>query len=271
MNNCGKFSRRELISLAAGALATAAFSDLASGQEKPAVKAVTAPSSPVAIGRCDSYDAGKVQACLHDIFDKTGSLASLVRGKTVTIKINATGGMDDTDRMPPVREFQTHPEVVRSVVGLLGSAGAARIRIVESASWNGPLEQFLHDAKWDLQAIKAAGKKVEFENTRNLGNGKEYVRLEVPGGGLIFPAYYLNHSYIDTDVFISISKLKSHAIAGITLSMKNLFGITPNSLYGTDAGNSGNENATGARSYVLHNGWLIPPVGITPPHKKCNA
>ncbi len=47
--------------------------------------------------------------------------------------------------------------------------------------------------------------------------------------------FELNHSYADTDVFISIAKLKNHKTAGVTLSMKNLFGITPNSLYGDQA------------------------------------
>jgi uncharacterized protein (DUF362 family) len=46
----------------------------------------------------------------------------------------------------------------------------------------------------------------------------------------------VNHSYADADVFVSLCKMKEHATAaGITLSMKNLFGITPNSLYGSGA------------------------------------
>jgi uncharacterized protein (DUF362 family) len=37
-------------------------------------------------------------------------------------------------------------------------------------------------------------------------------------------------------VFVSIAKLKDHATAGITLSMKNCFGITPCTIYGEGAG-----------------------------------
>jgi uncharacterized protein (DUF362 family) len=43
---------------------------------------------------------------------------------------------------------------------------------------------------------------------------------------------------------ISLAKLKCHLTAGVTLSMKNLFGITPNSLYGSEAGS---EKAIGGR------------------------
>jgi uncharacterized protein (DUF362 family) len=48
---------------------------------------------------------------------------------------------------------------------------------------------------------------------------------------------------------VSLAKLKNHITAGVTLSMKNLFGLTPNSLYG---GQAGNEDATEGRS-PLHN------------------
>jgi hypothetical protein len=48
---------------------------------------------------------------------------------------------------------------------------------------------------------------------------------------------------------VSLAKLKNHVTAGVTLSMKNLFGLTPNSLYGAQAGT---EDATEGRG-PLHN------------------
>lgn len=47
----------------------------------------------------------------------------------------------------------------------------------------------------------------------------------------MFSALDLNQAYEDTDVMVSLAKMKNHLTAGVTLSMKNLFGITPNSLY----------------------------------------
>ena len=42
---------------------------------------------------------------------------------------------------------------------------------------------------------------------------------------------------------MSMAKLKNHATCGVTLSMKNCFGITPASIYGDDAGvDEPNEN-----------------------------
>ena len=102
---------------------------------------------------------------------------------------------------------------------------------------------------WDVKSLLALG-NVEGENTRNLGFGQKYAEIKVPGPGLLFNSFQLNHSYEDTDVLISLAKLKNHTIAGITLSMKNMFGITPCSLYGDDAGS---EDAIQARG-SMHGG-----------------
>jgi uncharacterized protein (DUF362 family) len=47
----------------------------------------------------------------------------------------------------------------------------------------------------------------------------------------MYAGYDLNHSYRDCDVFVSLAKLKEHRTAGVTLSMKNCFGITPCTIY----------------------------------------
>ncbi|MFL6448894.1 MAG: DUF362 domain-containing protein [Bryobacteraceae bacterium] len=37
-------------------------------------------------------------------------------------------------------------------------------------------------------------------------------------------------------MFVSLAKLKNHSVCGVTLSMKNLYGCVPLSIYGSDAG-----------------------------------
>jgi hypothetical protein len=49
----------------------------------------------------------------------------------------------------------------------------------------------------------------------------------VPGGGLMFRQYLLSESVVDTDAFVSVSKMKNHAFMGVTLCLKNLFGLPP--------------------------------------------
>ena len=50
-----------------------------------------APAAPVSIAKCASYEED-VTAKLATMFDQLGGLPGLVRNKTVTIKMNMTGG-----------------------------------------------------------------------------------------------------------------------------------------------------------------------------------
>jgi uncharacterized protein (DUF362 family) len=143
---------------------------------------------------------------------------------------------------------------------LIGEAGARRIRLVESC-WGtaGPLEEYMLDSGWNVRQLQSAAPRVEFENTNAIGKAKRYSRLKAPNGGYIFPAYDLNHSYEDTDVFMSMAKLKDHATCGITLAMKNCFGNTPASIYGDDAGvDAPNESPTKGRVKTCHLGERQP-------------
>lgn len=51
--------------------------------------------------------------------------------------------------------------------------------------------------------------------------------VDVPGGGLMFDKYPIPQSCADADEMISVQKIKNHAFMGITLTMKNLFGLVP--------------------------------------------
>jgi uncharacterized protein (DUF362 family) len=127
--------------------------------------------------------------------------------------------------------------VIGAVCYLMSRAGARRIRLLESPwATADSVEEYLLQANWEPREILNSAPNVEFENTNFLGESKKYARLAVPHGGLMFPAFDLNHSYNDCDVFVSLAKMKEHATAGITLSMKNCFGITPATIYGTGAG-----------------------------------
>jgi uncharacterized protein (DUF362 family) len=220
----------------------------------PLVSAVDPPAAPVAIARATSYD-GDLTAVLATMFDQLGGLGRLVRGKTVTIKLNLTGSPAlRFQGKPPGVTHYTHPKVAGAVAHLMGQAGARRIRFVEScAAGGGPMEEYLLDSGWNVRALMGAAPGIEFENTNNLGKARRYSRFKVPGRAYMYPAFDLNHSYEDTDVFVSLAKLKNHETCGVTLSLKNLFGITPASIYGDDAGkNEPNENPAEGRAESLH-------------------
>jgi uncharacterized protein (DUF362 family) len=204
-------------------------------------------SAKVAIAQCRSYGP-EVRAALAQCFDLLGGIGSLVKNRTVTVKLNLTStDFSQFLGRPTGETFMTHYATAVALGSLLFAAGARRVRFVESTQSKAALQSTLALAGWDVKALEALG-KVEFENTRNLGEGRNYANLKVPFGGYMFSAFDLNHAYADTDVMVSLAKLKNHITAGVTLSMKNLFGVTPNSLYGDDAGS---EDATAGRG-VIH-------------------
>jgi len=219
-------TRRELLAGAGALLARPALS-----------RAAAAPTARVTVAPCKTYGPELVPT-LEKMFDQLGGLGRLVKGKTVALKVNFIGvrwqrldgaKMEDT--------FWSHPRMIGATVHLLGKAGARRIRVLEGA-WSSaePLEELMLCQNWRPQDILNAAPKVEFENTNFLGSGKKYSRFMVPGGGLIYPGYDLNHSYEECDVFVSLAKLKEHAAVGFTMSMKNVYGTTPITIYGTGAG-----------------------------------
>ncbi len=224
-------------------------------------KSSTAPSSPVAIQRCESFEPQVFRKKLDAALDLLGGIGGLVRGKTVTIKINLTGmSWDPCCGLPAQETYITHPSTLAALCAAVSDAGAQRIIVIENYYRNEPPEKILAAAGWDIAAIQSAGgHKVTFEDIRNRGSWPAYSRFKVPWGGFIYPAFDLNQRFEKTDVLISLSKLKQHACAGVTMTIKNMFGSTPCSLYGNEAPN---ENALQHRTSMFHSGRKHPPAGV---------
>jgi uncharacterized protein (DUF362 family) len=250
MQTC--YSRRHWLKQAAAATG-AVFAD-------PLIRrAHSAPTQPVAVARCMTYGPELVPT-LDKMFDQLGGLGRLVKGKTVAMKINLTGAPSyRVGYLPCEDTHYTHPRVIAATVHLMSKAGARRVRLLESPwSTADAVEEYILQANWEPRDILGAGDNVEFENTNFLGNGKKYARMKVPFGGYMFPAFDLNHSYNDCDVFVSIAKMKEHATAGVTLSMKNCFGMTPATIYGAGAGIDEPSILPKGGRGIVHSGYRQP-------------
>jgi uncharacterized protein (DUF362 family) len=245
--------RRDLLALPAVSVATLA-----------AAPAGRAPALPVAVAKVAGYEVDML-AEIERMLDQIGGIGPQVRGKTVAIKVNLTGS-SGRGRRVGLSAGQTswvHPNVVGALTAALGKLGAKRIRILESTfrkQYGQPLEDTLLNDGWDVDAIRGAAPVVEFEDTNGLGSAKQYSVLKVKSRPYIFPAFSLNHSYEDCDFFVSVGKMKNHEELGITLSMKNMFGITPELLYGL--GPKPPEASQWVRERVFHYGQVPPPGGV---------
>ncbi len=242
------FRRRDLIFAGAAGL----LSWPCSAAEKPRV----------AIARCRSYNEGVVST-MGTMFDQLGGIGSLVAGKTVAVKIDMSGPVRArTGFLPAWYTHWTHPAVIAATVHLFGKAGAKRVRVLESSQENDhPLEDNFLLGGWDPAQILNAAPNVEMENTGCLGRGRSYARLDVPGGGLIYPAFDFNHSYAECDVLVSLGKMKQSADTGVALAMKNMLSAAPGTIYGDAAGfDSPSPKPYGGLS-ILRNGHRQPSSG----------
>jgi uncharacterized protein (DUF362 family) len=226
----------------------------------------SAPAGRVAVAMCREYGP-RVTPALATLFDQLGGMEKLVRGKTVALKINMVGNADQRlGHLPHGETYWVNPDVIGATIHLLAKAGAYRIRVVEGAMGTPePLEEFMLQANWEPRDFQNAAPRVEFENTNVMGFGKKYSRVMVPGGGLMFKGYDLNHSYTDCDVFVSLAKLKEHMTAGVTLSMKNCFGITPCTIYGDGAPEDEPGLVPRGGRGPFHRGYRMPPKSAPPP------
>ena len=208
------------------------------GAALPRAFGAAAPTAPVSVAKCLTYDPKELLPVMSKMFDQLGGIGKLVKGKTVAIKFNMTGSPQQRlGHLPVAETHYTNPAVIAAAVNLMSRAGATRIRVLESPwSTSEPIEEVLLQGNMEPHDILGAGQNVEFENTNGLGRGKAYSRLIVPTGGYIYPGFDLNHSFLECDVFVSIAKLKEHLTAGYTGVMKNCFGNAPVTIYGSNAG-----------------------------------
>ena len=235
-----------LTGLAAGAMAVPAAE---ARPDKTTPTSSAGPAEPVSVAKVRSYDEDLTRQ-FRQMFDQIGGIGNQVKGKTIGIKVNLTGGSP----FPGYTVGDTHwvhPHVVGAAVAAFGALGAKRIRILEGAESRKrgyKLEDKLLSGGWDVAAIRNAAPLVEFEDTDRLGDAKQYSLMKVQSKPYVFPAFLMNHSYEDCDFFVSMGKMKNHEEMGITLCIKNLFGITPLGIYGD-------------REKVFHYGQVQAPSG----------
>ena len=221
-------SRRDFLRLG-GVLA----GSLLVGGCKPEQAASTAtqipnPSNPaVAIGQVRTYEREVIESQVRALIDQLGGLGNVVKpGDSVAIKPNLTGGTSSA-RVPgfsPEESFVTHPEVVRALVKQVKAAGAKEIFIVEAVyEWASYTEWGYEDIASDLGVTL-----IDLNQAKPYADFKEKV---VGTSKFIFDSFIFNQILSDVDVFMSVSKMKNHYLAGVTHTMKNLYGLVPYSFY----------------------------------------
>ena len=258
----GGLTRRDFLRSLAATSAVVAAGVAPAGAlaaEAPAAAERPVPRAVTTLGLCKRYDYAAVRRALGRMFDELGDVRRLVRRRHVTVKVNLVNtSAEDVCGIPLWLTVTVHPVVARALGSLLVEYGAREVVFCDQLPFRTPDAEAFAGYGYKLDEFRAAmDGRVRFENTRNRGRHGTYAWVKVPDGELA-TAWEVNRTYVDTDVLVSLTKLKSHVSGGITGTLKNLFGVPPSSLYGEDLEDAPDENATGYRGATMHSCVRLP-------------
>jgi uncharacterized protein (DUF362 family) len=178
--------------------------------------AIRKPSrSPIAILPAHDYD----EALLVDVVRSGIGMFNLdVRGLRVVLKPNLV-------EFDPRGVINTHPNLIAAAVEAFRLEGARDVVIAEGPGHRRDNEYLIEASGLGAQLRDTGARFVDL-------NHDAVRRVELKTSFTELGHLYLPETVLDAGLFVSMPKLKTHHWAGVTLSMKNLFGIVPSAIYG---------------------------------------
>ena len=149
------------------------------------------------------------------------SWAKLKKAKKIAIKFNQDKMLKQLVMFENHRQQLVSDNVARALLRLLREKTNAAIYCID-VSFYQVYSGAETDSTTNLRHVLR-----EFDVEYVNGNEGDVHMVSTPGGGLMFDQYPLHHRAVDADAMISVQKLKNHAFMGVTLCLKNLFGLMP--------------------------------------------
>ena len=147
----------------------------------------------------------------------TRSWERLERARRIVIKFNMMH--PDTARHHGRRQELVDEEVMRAVLRLLRARTNATLIATDTC---------VHTADKTVPSNFESSDVLREFGVELIDAATPPLRLyDVPGGGNMFDRYLLTSCIGEADEFISVAKMKNHLFMGVTLCMKNLFGLPP--------------------------------------------
>ncbi|HVO94056.1 MAG TPA: DUF362 domain-containing protein [Terriglobales bacterium] len=170
--------------------------------------------SRVAILRAGRYDAPLKQIILEGL-----KLCGLeIKGKRIVLKPNLV-------EFDPKGVINTNPAVIEAAVDSFRSLGAASVLVAEGPGHRRDNE-YLLSASGLYTVIREH--KIRYVDL----NSDDVRATPVRSNFTHFQYLYLPETLYNADLLVSMPKLKTHHWAGATLSLKNMFGVIPGTVYG---------------------------------------
>ncbi len=175
-------------------------------------------SAETYIARVPDYGSNLVISIAEGLVE-LGVSGAEISGKRVLLKPNLV------EPHPDAAHVNTHPLVVRAAAEVFRRWGAASVVVAE-----GPGHQ-----RDTLQVLEQSGLEEALREDSvpfyDLNEDAGY-RLANRGGLTRLGTLSFSRVLAEADWIVSLAKMKTHHWAGVTLSMKNLFGTMPGILYG---------------------------------------
>lgn len=169
--------------------------------------------SRVAVLAVNAYDQP-----LKDVILRGIKLCALqVKGKRVVLKPNLV-------EFDPKGVINTNPAVIEAAIDAFRTLGA-EVLVAEGPGHRRDNEYLLSaSGLYDVvREHKVSYVDLNTDDVRSTPVRSSYTR---------FKQLYLPETLFNADLLVSMPKMKTHHWAGVTLSMKNLFGIVPGAVYG---------------------------------------
>jgi uncharacterized protein (DUF362 family) len=205
--------RRRSFLTAAGAAAAAGLAlETAREHDEAALRA------DVFVARAASYTED-LELILRNGLKELGLGPAAIKGKTVLLKPNLV----EPTRTDP--QINTHPMVVRAAAEVFRRWQAREVIVAEG---QGHCRDSLYVLDQSGLAPVLAESRLEFidlnhDDVLSVPNALGCTRLRE----LMLPVTLLR-----SDLIVSMAKMKTHHWAGVTLALKNLFGVMPGVCYG---------------------------------------
>jgi uncharacterized protein (DUF362 family) len=171
-------------------------------------------SSRVAVLAAKSYDSP-----LKDVILRGLRLCNLdVKGKRILLKPNLV-------EFDPKGVINTHPAVIEAAIDSFRTLGAAQVLVGEGPGHRRDNEYLLTaSGLYDvIREHRVAYVDLNADDLQPTPLRSSFTSLQ---------QLYLPKNLYSADLLVSMPKLKTHHWAGVTLSLKNMFGVVPGAVYG---------------------------------------
>src|SRR5208337_4856136 len=141
-----------------------------------------------------------------------------VRGRTVVLKPNLVDYL-------PENAINTHPILVLAAAGAFRRLGAKSVVVAEGPGHQRDTQLVLSQSGYQ-ESLRE--EKIRFVDL----NRDELIRTRLRASYTGMKELWLPRTVLEADFLVSMPKIKTHHWSGVTLAMKNMFGIVPGARYG---------------------------------------